>query len=1229
MWVQKYFITALVLSIGLISQSQVSQQTKLLPMLAPASPEVASLGRFGSYEVNYYTGLADISIPVYEIQVGELKLPISFTYHPSGIKVTETASRAGLGWSLHAGGIVTRKIQGKPDEQTNNYFAATSTSAFRVKSTTDIDGYTEDALDYLSRVDVRDYDGEPDIFTYEFPGHGGRFLFNQKDSFKTFLIPFAPVAVSKTYVDAITVNFSIKDEGGRTYAFNNVETTSSGSGVGLLSNTTSAWLLSDIISANTQDSIHLKYSSVATSDQYENEYFIINDNVSTTGGNGYYTNDFGTFTGEIVGVATYAQRLDSIMFLDGKIVFEEATEGREDFNGVYNILKRLKFIKIYNYDAISKTYRLIKVVQLFHSYFIDGSDNATKRLRLDSIQFQTPTNIAIQTYKFDYNTNISLPGKLAKKKDYWGYFNNRTNTIPSTSTPTSIPKIKHTYAVPPSSPYDIWIGGTDTLARYPDPNYMQAYILQKITFPTGGHTKFEYETNQYLDENGNPKYAGGLRIKSIKSYTDTGTTPIVKTYRYGLNESGYGRANFFLEQCFFANHQNFRWVDIDHDAWFCRGLSYKTMHTYFANPTNDIEGSDGSPVFYPVVTEYEGDSATNIGKTVYQFTDKADAKTSIIGYGKPFCDSYQFIRGLQTGKAVYKANGGGTYSLVAEERKKYQFYPYQWTTQGIGIVVRKLTIDEGSSGAINNIGTNYNSHGCAFFSDAYNYNYNNYNIVSGDNKLVSDTSISYDQKDPTKSLISITNFSYNDSTHLGLSQLQTINSKGDTLKKTYTYPYNNGSAPYSSMNTAHIWDKVIIETSFNGITQLSQRINNYSSYSGSNYLPSTTSIQVLSNAAETRASFNSYDIKGNILEMQKANDVKQSLIWDDKGTQPIAEIIGASQNETAYTSFEADGFGGWSGVGDYCFPVNGSITGKRAYTQNNFSFSKTGLNATGAYVISYWSKNGSYSVNSSSGTTIRTLNGWTLYNHYLVNPSGGNITVAGSGTIDELRLYPATASMKTYTYEPLVGVSTECNSNSHITYYIYDGFSRLSFVKDENGFILKKFCYNYTGQVENCSMYGNTAQSGNYTKNNCSGGLVGSQVTYSVPANTYYSSSQSDANALAQNDVTANGQAYANAYGTCNTPPITITGSNSKSISYTVKFTKSSNSSIWYSFSLPSGASNSTLGTIPPDTYNVQFQPNGNPPLANFNITSFTLTNATGATFNNVSLTSNALARVY
>jgi 20S proteasome alpha/beta subunit len=75
----------------------------------------------------------------------------------------------------------------------------------------------------------------------------------------------------------------------------------------------------------------------------------------------------------------------------------------------------------------------------------------------------------------------------------------------------------------------------------------------------------------------------------------------------------------------------------------------------------------------------------------------------------------------------------------------------------------------------------------------------------------------------------------------------------------------------------------------------------------------------------------------------------------------------------------------------------------------------------------------------------------------------------------------------------------------------------------------------YANTNGTCSYsFGNVAQSGSFTRNNCGAGGTGSTVTYTIAANTYTSTtSQADADAQAQNAVNANGQAYANANGTC------------------------------------------------------------------------------------------------
>lgn len=1192
----------LVLSVNVcIAQSQ-----RFLPVLAPPSPDVAAFARFGNYQVNLFTGLPDISIPIYQVNVGEMSVPISLNYHPSGIKVSDIPSRIGMGWDLQAGGAITRKIMGKPDELQNNYLSATSTSNNRVRTTLEINTNTEDGLDYLENVYQGRYDVEPDIFSYNFPGHGGKFLFNQKNNFSPVLIPYAPVSVS--YANPLNnLDLAMTDENGINYQFGAKEWTTSSSG-GVQTSCTSSWSMSEMISANKQDSIHFKYDTASTSYSYNTEYLTLTDNCT-----GIYNGctNTGSFSTDAAWVSTNGVVIKEIQFPNGKIVFEAAAENRLDFSAP----KRLNDIKIYNYDAVANAYILMRSVYFFHSYF-------SNRLRLDSVQFKSGLGAIVQTYKFDYSTSINLPSYTSTQKDYWGYFNNATN-LDYNGNPTSIKRMQVQYNPPsPGTPYMVWIGGTNVNAREPDPNYMQACILQKITYPTGGYSQFEYETNQYLDDQNNPKYAGGLRIKSIKSYTSSTTAPIVKTYKYGKvqdDESGYGRANFFLEDHFFLTVQNFRTGrGLDQTGHCATEPNNKTVRTYFSNPTNDIESYDGAPVVYPFVTEYVGDGTTNSGKTTYTFSDRPDGRTDIIGLGKPVIASYHFVRGLLKNRSDYKKNPDNTYTLVAEDRKGYQYFPYASTTGGIALAVLKTLI------TTDGVGLNYcTSNFCDCWSDNNSFQYNNYEIQTGDNKLVADTAIAYQQNDPSKSIVTITNYTYDDPVHLNLTQVQATNSKNELLKTSYTYPYNYTTVCYPSMNAAHIWAKTVTETKFNGSTRLTQQTNNFACQGNNNYLPSNIVVQVKNNAAETRAYFNSYDARGNILEMQKASDVKLAFIYDYKNVNVIAEATNAAASDIAYTSFESNGKGNWIYTG-YPFYDSYAPTGKRVYSLSNGYINKTGLDVSKTYIVSYWSKSGMQTVTgTSSSRTGPTYNGWTYYEHVL--QSVNNIWVSGSGIIDELRIYPSTGQMKTYTYEPLVGLTSVCDINNRIIRYYYDGFGRLLIIKDDNGNILKKFCYNYLGQPGTCSIYGNTLQSGTYTKDDCPSGYSGSTVTYTVPANTYYASTQTDANTLALNDVNAKKRTYANANGTCSIPPITVTGSSYIIYPYVVRFTNVSTSNVYYMYLYPNSNSSTQM---PPGTYNIDFYPySGSTVYTTFYVNYYS-SSGYGANFYNINIASGSWVRI-
>ena len=89
-----------------------------------ASPTAAALGKFGDIPVSNHTGIPNISIPVYTVKEGNLSLPISLSYHAGGMKVMEPAGWVGAGWSLTAGGVISRTFRGAADEsRTSNCVA--------------------------------------------------------------------------------------------------------------------------------------------------------------------------------------------------------------------------------------------------------------------------------------------------------------------------------------------------------------------------------------------------------------------------------------------------------------------------------------------------------------------------------------------------------------------------------------------------------------------------------------------------------------------------------------------------------------------------------------------------------------------------------------------------------------------------------------------------------------------------------------------------------------------------------------------------------------------------------------------------------------------------------------------------------------------------------------------------------------------------------------------------
>jgi hypothetical protein len=253
----------------------------------------------------------------------------------------------------------------------------------------------------------------------------------------------------------------------------------------------------------------------------------------------------------------------------------------------------------------------------------------------------------------------------------------------------------------------------------------------------------------------------------------------------------------------------------------------------------------------------------------------------------------------------------------------------------------------------------------------------------------------------------------------------------------------------------------------------------------------------------------------------------------------VASVINADPvlDKYAYTSFETNLFGKWTltgGAAVYITPA--AITGVRSLNLTGRTLTSA-LTTTKPHTLSFWAT-GSLTV-SAGATLVKSAplyNGFTYY-EYDIAQGTANITVSGSFTIDEIRLFPKVARMRTVTYDPLIGKTSECDENNRITYYEYDNLGRLLFIKDEKKNIVKMYEYNNvtSAKQQGCpGTYYNLLISETFTRSNCTGNNIGGTYVYTVPANKYSSTiSQFDADAKAENEILTLGQTTANSNAAC------------------------------------------------------------------------------------------------
>ncbi len=511
-----------------------------------SSPEVSNLGAYGNFNATPYNGTVDISIPLHELDFDGIRIPLILSYDSRGVRASQDAGWVGLNWNLSSYFAISRTINGSDDlddYSSRGYIY----NNYNVQTPEGVAPY----MDYDDIVDVHasfgdgtgsnniPIDMEADLFEVSLFGKNYKFhLRKKKYGVNTIIADVLNNNNVKINFDLTDLSFNIVDDQGFQYHFGSKEINTSFSSIPTSSSTVAAkpsdesfalqsifedltkanesvitnWLLDSIVSPNSRV-LHFDYrAGMHFSFPDYSQYVEIQDN-------SFAQDDYGVpILSETYHATTTVienQYLDKIYGDFGEIDFE--LTGRSDlFNaqalaGLVGPNTFSRFVtsqsEIYIDRSIQQTKPYLKlsaiVVKDFeenevknigfgYSYFNQDKVNfADKerylRLKLDYV------DVNEKKYNFEYILPNSLPIKNTNDIDFWGFYNGANNLkrIPSIGR-----FVTQSYAGEGGEE------GNHVFMEYNGANrgsnfgYGKIGLLNKVIYPTGGHTDFRYEPHQ-------------------------------------------------------------------------------------------------------------------------------------------------------------------------------------------------------------------------------------------------------------------------------------------------------------------------------------------------------------------------------------------------------------------------------------------------------------------------------------------------------------------------------------------------------------------------------------------------------------------------------------------------------------------------------------------------------------------------------------------------------------
>ncbi|WP_264550624.1 DUF5977 domain-containing protein [Flavobacterium sp. N2038] len=1204
-----YFLVAFT-SLQALAQHE-PEPMSLTPVIVPPPPNSASLGLYGQVPLDQFTGNGIINMPLHTIKSGNIELPISLSYSSDGVKVDQYESNVGMGWALNAGGVITRQVFDYQDnyrgrlQKPNTESSPSEMLAFLEQASNnpetdtqpDIYSYNFGGISGKFFLDNNNVPVEIEPtgirieITSDFLNIGSgvanpnpEIIITNTNGIKYFFGGLGAVESSLVR--------DLSKEGPRT---TNVKT---------------SWYLTRIVDPTTNQEITLNYDGNPANIQYLSglEQTLSYKEVGfhpmislTTAKYNSFSNE--SLLKEITSSDTKITFTYSKRFSDNDFNFMKVDE-INCYDKKDKLINKIKLSYTeYAGDSFSNYNYLPLEIRSSPNYL-------TKRFYLSKIN-EHSNSINSKIHEFEYYSPELLPARFSFAKDHYGLFNGKNNTtlitedapVPnSVKYPVNLSYTQLANRNPDSNfgyfgllkkiiyptkgtttlVYEPHLDGKVTVPVFPDKASLdinlktlinERYDSQTYTIfssydqtikldtyaqfnsfcrdidptyepthdPSGSINIIDLSTNAYVSFwNHEDKDLPVLIGEHYNFNQDSPTTDSV-TFKLKANTSYKVTVNISSAECvmvgasfnYYENPVTQQEVDVQVGGFRVQ----KTINNSLSNGRIETEKyfyDSGSYISrgplayirkidrnnnceYPAQSMLLSVSSADLGR-IYSSQNAQFGYASVTkSYGENFenggeeftynitQDQIPYLIQGEDDKTTPYTNGFGTGRLlnhkifkigsskkhIIQQETTNEYKHDESKDKSVNGVVVYRSREDYTYGTTLPGGTGNPAPVCLEIVLSSSFSVNQYSVRSQWNYLKKTTKKSFD-KNGENPVILETNYNYSNPSHLQLTSQTTTNSKQETLESRFFYAGDSEmvSKPFvTELQSANMIGIPLSTVTLKGGIKISEQLTNYDKSVSTNNLLLPKSVYGNKGASgidlnlDKKMTYDLYDAKGNVLQYTPESGTPVSIIWGYNKTQPIAKI-----ENIAYTVIPAE-------------------------------------TITNLQTLSNADSDNCLSVNCTEQMLRKELE---TFRNSLPN-----------------------TFISTYTYNPLVGVTSITDPKGITTYYEYDTYGRLKFVKDKELNVLQKYCYNYKGENIDCSdntstsvvMYKSIARSGSFVRDNCVAGGVASSEVYNQAVGAVISTiSQADADDLGLIKFNTDGQANANAKGTCTFSSIARSG---------------------------------------------------------------------------------------